>query len=121
MHYLIEAGWRVEPAVQGLGRSNRTNQVSAPILRPCTTDVKGQKRFISTIARRLDALGAITRGQRQTGGQDCSGPKIISKATMPARRSGRSIASSMRAGQSRSASSVSRKPQGCRSRTVMAA
>jgi C-terminal domain on Strawberry notch homologue len=33
------------------------------------TDVKGEKRFLSTIARRLDTLGAITRGQRQTGGQ----------------------------------------------------
>src|SRR5262249_4068993 len=30
---------------------------------------KGEKRFLSTIARRLDTLGAITRGQRQTGGQ----------------------------------------------------
>jgi hypothetical protein len=34
-----------------------------------TTDVKAEKRFLSTIARRLDTLGAITRGQRQTGGQ----------------------------------------------------
>ena len=33
------------------------------------TNVKGEKRFLSTIARRLDTLGAITRGQRQTGGQ----------------------------------------------------
>ena len=31
--------------------------------------VKGEKRFTSTIARRLDSLGALTRGQRQTGGQ----------------------------------------------------
>ena len=28
-----------------------------------------ERRFLSTIARRLDTLGAITRGQRQTGGQ----------------------------------------------------
>jgi hypothetical protein len=33
------------------------------------TDVKGEKRFLSTIARRLDTLGAITRGQRETGSQ----------------------------------------------------
>ncbi len=31
-------------------------------------NVKAGKRFLSTIARRLDALGAITHGQRQTGG-----------------------------------------------------
>ena len=40
-----------------------------PVFRPVTTDVKAEKRFLSTIARRLDTLGAITRGQRQTGGQ----------------------------------------------------
>ena len=39
------------------------------MFRPIATDVRGEKRFISTIARRLDTLGAITRGQRQTGGQ----------------------------------------------------
>ena len=31
--------------------------------------MKAEKRFLSTIARRLDTLGAITKGQRQTGGQ----------------------------------------------------
>jgi len=39
------------------------------VFRPVATDVKGEKRFLSTIARRLDTLGAITKGQRQTGGQ----------------------------------------------------
>jgi len=33
------------------------------------------KRFLSTIARRLDTLGAITRGQRQTGGQGLFRPE----------------------------------------------
>src|SRR5262249_25854934 len=40
-----------------------------PLFRPIATDVKAEKRFLSTIARRLDTLGAITKGQRQTGGQ----------------------------------------------------
>ena len=35
-----------------------------------TSDVHGAKRFTSTIARRLDTLGALTRGQRQTGSQN---------------------------------------------------
>jgi hypothetical protein len=68
-HYLLEAGWKADTAIQGLGRSNRTNQAQPPVFRPMATDVKGEKRFLSTIARRLDTLGAITRGQRQTGGQ----------------------------------------------------
>ena len=68
-HYLLEAGWKADAAIQGLGRTNRTNQAQPPLFRPIATDVKAEKRFLSTIARRLDTLGAITRGQRQTGGQ----------------------------------------------------
>ena len=44
------------------------------MFRPVTTDVRGERRFISTIARRLDSLGALTRGQRQTGGQNLFDP-----------------------------------------------
>ena len=64
VHYLLEPGWRADVAIQGLGRTHRTRQASAPLFRPVTTDVKGERRFIATIARRLDSLGAITRGQR---------------------------------------------------------
>jgi hypothetical protein len=69
VHYLLEAGWKADTAIQGLGGSNRTNQAQPPLFRPIATDVKAEKRFLSTIARRLDTLGAITKGQRQTGGQ----------------------------------------------------
>jgi predicted RNA methylase len=69
VHYLLEAGWKADTASQGLGRSNRTNQAQPLLFRPIATDVKAEKRFLSTIARRLDTLGAITKGQRQTGGQ----------------------------------------------------
>jgi predicted RNA methylase len=69
VHYLLEPGWKADTAIQGLGRSNRTNQAQPPLFRPIATNVKAEKRFLSTIARRLDTLGAITRGQRQTGGQ----------------------------------------------------
>ncbi|ASJ92018.1 bifunctional class I SAM-dependent methyltransferase/DEAD/DEAH box helicase [Porphyrobacter sp. CACIAM 03H1] len=74
VHLLLEPGWRADAAIQGLGRTNRTNQASAPLFRPVTTDVRGERRFISTIARRLDSLGALTRGQRQTGGQNLFDP-----------------------------------------------
>ncbi len=67
-HYLLEAGWRADNAIQGLGRTHRTNQAQPPLFRPMAANVKAGKRFLSTIARRLDTLGAITRGQRQTGG-----------------------------------------------------
>jgi len=45
------------------------------LFRPIATNVKAEKRFLSTIARRLDTLGAITRGQRQTGGQGLFRPE----------------------------------------------
>ena len=75
VHYLLEAGWKADAAIQGLGRTNRTNQAQPPLFRPIATNVKAEKRFLSTIARRLDTLGAITRGQRQTGGQGLFRPE----------------------------------------------
>ena len=75
VHYLLESGWKADAAIQGLGRTNRTNQAQPPLFRPIATNVKAEKRFLSTIARRLDTLGAITRGQRQTGGQGLFRPE----------------------------------------------
>ena len=73
VHYLLEPGWRADTAVQGLGRTHRTDQSSAPVFRPVSTNVGGERRLIATIARRLDALGALTRGQadsqREMGGR----------------------------------------------------
>ena len=68
-HYLVQAGWRADAAIQGFGRTHRTNEASQPIFHLVTTDLKGQKRFISSIARRLAQLGALTKGERRTGDQ----------------------------------------------------
>jgi|GEM_PF-207685 len=67
IHYLLQPGWNAFKATQGFGRTHRSNQVVAPIFRLVTTNIAGQKRFTSTIARRLDQLGALTKGQRQAG------------------------------------------------------
>ena len=75
VHYLVEPGWRADAAIQGLGRSHRTNQACAPLFRPVTTDIHGEKRFTSTIARRLDSLGALTRGERRTAGNGLFRPE----------------------------------------------
>lgn len=74
-HYLLEPGWRADNAIQGLGRSHRSAQVSAPFFRVCTTNVHGEKRYTSTIARRLDTLGALTKGQRETASQGMFRPE----------------------------------------------
>src|SRR3546814_13609281 len=79
IHYLLEPGWKADTAIQGFGRTNRTNQKQPPLFRPVSTDVKAKKRFISTIARRLDTLCALTRGPRQTGGQNRQEEGIVRK------------------------------------------
>lgn len=67
-HYVLQAGWRADKAIQGLGRSHRSNQAQAPEFLLVETDLPGHRRFISTIARRLEQLGALSRGQRTAGG-----------------------------------------------------
>ena len=74
-HYLLQAGWNAFKAVQGFGRTHRSNESSVPDYILVTTNISGHKRFISSIARRLDQLGALTKGQRQTGGQGMFGAK----------------------------------------------
>jgi NTP hydrolase family protein/strawberry notch-like protein/inorganic pyrophosphatase-like protein len=69
IHYLLQPGWRADKAIQGLGRTHRSNQVHPPKYYLVTTDLKGQARFVSSIARRLDQLGALTKGARETGSQ----------------------------------------------------
>ena len=69
-HYLVDAGWKADAAMQGLGRCHRSNQVSAPWITLASTNLSGHKRFISTIARRLSQLGALTRGQAKASGNE---------------------------------------------------
>lgn len=69
IHYILQPGWRADAATQGLGRTHRSNEAQPPHYKLVTSDLKGHKRFTSSIARRLDQLGALTQGQRQTGSQ----------------------------------------------------
>jgi P-loop containing NTP hydrolase pore-1/C-terminal domain on Strawberry notch homologue len=69
-HYLVQPGWQASEAVQSLGRTHRSAQAQPPVFVLVTTNVRGEIRFTSTIAKRLDSLGALTKGQRQTGGQN---------------------------------------------------
>lgn len=69
VHYVLQPGWSATPLVQALGRCNRANQTTYPIIRPVgIPEVPGNKRFISSAARRLESMGALTRGQRQAAG-----------------------------------------------------
>ncbi len=68
-HYLVQAGWRADAALQGFGRSHRSDQAQPPFYKLAMTNIDGHKRFVSTIARRLAQLGALTSGERKSAGQ----------------------------------------------------
>jgi hypothetical protein len=68
-HYIVQPGWKADSVMQALGRTHRTYQKQPPEYVLFTTDVKAQKRFISSIARRLDQLGALVMGERKTTSQ----------------------------------------------------
>jgi hypothetical protein len=67
-HIILESKWSADQQMQDFGRTHRTNEVNAPEYVLMSLDVGGEKRFFSTIARRLEQLGALGRGQRDASG-----------------------------------------------------
>lgn len=71
VHMTLELGWSADKQMQTFGRTHRSDQAIPPEYDLISTDIGGEKRFSSTIARRLASLGALTKGQRDaTGGGD---------------------------------------------------
>lgn len=69
-HYVLQPGWRADLALQGMGRSHRSNQVQPPEYILLTTDLWANQRMISAVARGMRDLGALTRGLRQAASQE---------------------------------------------------
>lgn len=62
--YALELPWSADQSMQANGRVHRSNQVSAPHIVICVTDLGGEKRFSATLARRMASLGSLTMGSR---------------------------------------------------------
>jgi C-terminal domain on Strawberry notch homologue len=86
VHYLLEPGWKADAAIQGLGRTNRTNQAQPPLFRPIATDVKAEKRFLSTSRAASTRSARLRAGSARPAARACSGPKTIWRAIMGAMR-----------------------------------
>lgn len=78
-HITLETGWSADIQMQTFGRSHRSNQAQPPEYVLLSTNIGGEKRFLSTIAQRLASLGALTKGERKATGVSSEGNEGIEK------------------------------------------
>ena len=67
VHITIQLPWAAESVIQQFGRTHRSNQSSAPEYKMVVLKVPGEKRMSAGIAKKMEALGALTKGDAKAG------------------------------------------------------